>query len=78
MAEVLYLKINKRLNVERSILPEHLKYLKKLSGWNYEMNLCQKTNMRIDKILSNAKYRKDEPFQNLPIFLRIFVILQIW
>ena len=30
--------------------------------------------MRIKEIASNAKYRKDEQFQNLTIFL-IFVIL---
>ena len=35
---------------------------------SYEINLCQKTNMRIDEIASNAKYRKDKQFQNLTIF----------
>ena len=33
--------------------------------------------MRIEEIASNANYRKDEQFQNSPIFLRIFVILKI-
>ena len=32
--------------------------------------------MRIDEIASNAKYRTNEQFQNLTIFLRIFGILQ--
>ena len=34
--------------------------------------------MRIDEITRNAKYRKDEQFQNSDNFLRIFVILKIW
>ena len=33
--------------------------------------------MRIDEIANNAKNRKDEQFQNLTIFFRIFVIFQI-
>ena len=33
--------------------------------------------MRIDEISSNAKYRKDEQFENLTTILRIIVILQI-
>ena len=33
--------------------------------------------MRLDEIASNAKCRKDEQFQKLNNFLRIFVILQI-
>ena len=33
--------------------------------------------MGIDEIASNAKYWKGEQFQNLTIFLRIFVLLQI-
>ena len=32
------------------------------------MNLYQRKNMTIDEIASNAKYRKDEKFQNLKIF----------
>ena len=28
----------------------------------------KRTNMRTDEIASNAKYRKDEQFQNLTIF----------
>ena len=27
---------------------------------SYEINLYRRTNMRIDEITSNAKYRKDE------------------
>ena len=39
--------------------------------------------MRIDKIASNAKYRKNEQFQNLTIFwessyFRKFVNFEIW
>ena len=32
------------------------------------MNLYQRTNVRIDKIAINAKYRQDEQFQKLTIF----------
>ena len=32
------------------------------------MNLYQNTNMRIDENASNAKYRKNQQFQNLTIF----------
>ena len=31
------------------------------------MNLYQKTNMRIEKIASNTKYRDDDEFPNLTI-----------
>ena len=35
------------------------------------------TNMRIHEISGNAKYRKNEQFQNLTIFFQILVILEI-
>ena len=31
--------------------------------------MYQKTNMRIDEITNNTKYRKDEQLQNLTTFL---------
>ena len=40
----------------------------KLRRQSYELSFYQRTNMRIDEIASNAKYRKDEKFQNLTFF----------
>ena len=39
----------------------------KNENWE-EIHLYQRANMRICKIASDAEYRIDEPFQNLPIF----------
>ena len=53
---------------------------KKLSKLSYEINLCQSLNIRIEEIAGNAKYRKNEQFQNLTMFenLRHFINYQIF
>ena len=69
MCEVSYLKNYWTLKCRKANITRVNKiYNEKLSAWSYKINFYQETNMRIDEIANNAKYRKDEQLQNLTIF----------
>ena len=73
----LIFKINERSNVERPNL--RVTTMKNKNLENEEIYLHQRANMRTGKIASGTKYRMDEQFKNLLIFVifQVLIILEI-